>query len=948
MPVFQALFGIINLFSENTYAKKANKNNLNGLFRQDAESGEYYFDSRLNHAQFQKGDNGEDDKFVLYNERITPNFIMYPFGNFIPFNDINNDSTQASTIDSQYLDRIRINAKYKSDNNQFDAKYNSDPLNRGYGNAYNALATQMERFSNLINKENPNWQAVGVTNKYYGLRSINAVDQNKTPFDMLYSLDYDIPSNFYFGMDMHMNFIQPKDGKTGTNNAYDMNYRFIGDDDVWVYIDNVLFLDLSGVHRHVGGKIDFVNGKVHYYQLNYEEDDVIMNDDGTDKYATKTFNEILEEAGWTQEQRSEALNEKGAFKDYTSHKFDFYYMERGSGSSVCSMNFNMPAIPKNTISVTKKVTEEGTSIGNPDFKFKILKANADGDGASNELFIAAGTKYNIYNADGTLKSEEGTVAADGTFTLKAGEKAEFTDIEANSGKYIVREIFDQGINEQYDNVEVSGTVIEPNKQDSFVGVDSPVKDTADGSVAFVFDNKLDNKKLGSLKIQKVLSPVTTENSNNEFKIGVNLDGTPIAVGTEYKVGEEVRLVTEAGYIILKHNETAVIENIKAGTTFEVEEDSKSANGYTVVYTGEHADTTQPSKATGTILPKGQGDANVSFVKVTNTNGIVVDIPFTKTITNAITNGGTQNEFKFALEEVVKDNSGEWIVKTNGFTQTVSVSMDANSDITPENPAFNVIYQTSADSAAGEHHYRIHELNTGGNFDYDKTNYIVKVTVTKDDAKGTLVATNPEIVSPANYGGAISFTNEQLYSLDISKKLVDDEGAEITNDNTPFEFTIKLTAVEGGTLKEKYPCVSTASADDNSCINKDNEGKQTISFSDGEATVTLKHGEHITINGLPRGTKWTVIEKDEQGDKYIPHYSVGTTVELTEQKVSNNAIASGTIGNDTTVNCVKFTNKVTYLLPETGGIGTKPFHIGGLLLMAVAAALLMRKRIRREG
>ena len=74
--------------------------------------------------------------------------------------------------------------------------------------------------------------------------------------DNLYSLDYDVPSDFFFGMEMKMNFMQPKDGLTGSDGAQPMVFYFTGDDDVWIYIDGKLFLDLSGIHRHVGGEIE--------------------------------------------------------------------------------------------------------------------------------------------------------------------------------------------------------------------------------------------------------------------------------------------------------------------------------------------------------------------------------------------------------------------------------------------------------------------------------------------------------------------------------------------------------------------------------------------------------------------------------------------------------------------------------------------------------------------
>ena len=60
-------------------------------------------------------------------------------------------------------------------------------------------------------------------------------------------------------MTMSAKFIQPKDGKIQGN---DMVFEFSGDDDVWVYIDGVLVLDIGGVHNAASGSINFANGNV--------------------------------------------------------------------------------------------------------------------------------------------------------------------------------------------------------------------------------------------------------------------------------------------------------------------------------------------------------------------------------------------------------------------------------------------------------------------------------------------------------------------------------------------------------------------------------------------------------------------------------------------------------------------------------------------------------------
>lgn len=67
-------------------------------------------------------------------------------------------------------------------------------------------------------------------------------------------------NKFAFGMMISFEFLQPKNGKI---NGQDMVFSFSGDDDVWVFIDNKLVLDLGGVHERATGSINFANGEVY-------------------------------------------------------------------------------------------------------------------------------------------------------------------------------------------------------------------------------------------------------------------------------------------------------------------------------------------------------------------------------------------------------------------------------------------------------------------------------------------------------------------------------------------------------------------------------------------------------------------------------------------------------------------------------------------------------------
>ncbi|MGN1075232.1 MAG: hypothetical protein ACI4QB_09590, partial [Eubacteriales bacterium] len=354
------------LFSNSAYAKKQNTQSINGLFLYHADTGAYTFNSRENHAQF----NAANDTFTLYEQILSSNFMMYPFGNFLPFNDIVKTAAQANTIDRAYLEIIAESAGFK--------------YGQGYGDEYGKLQTALSQFISAMDAAcGTGWNAADAVNKYFEASGIDrSFSQNEALMQKLYSIDYDEPTDFYFGMEMKMNFVQPKDGLTGLDGQQPMVFYFTGDDDVWVYIDGVLFLDLSGIHRHVGGEIDFVHGEVRYYDL-----DVSTGDVSTTPSKTVPFSSLV----------STGLNGAGTFENYSSHSFRFYYMERGAGSGVCRMNFNFPLLRKNSISVTKELSadESGGILGNPDFRFQILRENRT-------PFVGENVTYEIQDAAGNV------------------------------------------------------------------------------------------------------------------------------------------------------------------------------------------------------------------------------------------------------------------------------------------------------------------------------------------------------------------------------------------------------------------------------------------------------------------------------------------------------------------------------------------------------------------
>lgn len=236
--------------------------------------------------------------------------------------------------------------------------------------------------------------------------------------------------DFHFGMTMSAKFIQPKDGKIKGNN---MVFEFSGDDDVWVYIDGVLVLDIGGIHNVVSGSIDFAEGTVKVgsnYNTNLKN----------------LFNDANIEGNF--------VSEKNIFKDYTAHTINFYYLERGKGDSNCKLKFNLPTVPKKSVTVEKQLSntdkEDKEKYANVEFKFQLLLQNDQGE------YVPSNTAGTLSDG-GEVKFKNNEkingVSYNNVFTLKPGQKAEFSGLEENT-KYKVQEL---GVSkDRYDQVLING------------------------------------------------------------------------------------------------------------------------------------------------------------------------------------------------------------------------------------------------------------------------------------------------------------------------------------------------------------------------------------------------------------------------------------------------------------------------------------------------------------
>lgn len=143
--------------------------------------------------------------------------------------------------------------------------------------------------------------------------------------------------NYGFGTKLEFKFRLTDDGTVvGTDGKeYPIKFNFSGDDDVWVYVDGKLALDVGGAHGKVTGQIDFKN-KI-----------------ATVSNTKKSQNESSKEGAPT----TSSVEIKGSNSD--EHTLTIFYMERGMWESNMKVSFNFP--DENEFAVEKKVDTTGVN-----------------------------------------------------------------------------------------------------------------------------------------------------------------------------------------------------------------------------------------------------------------------------------------------------------------------------------------------------------------------------------------------------------------------------------------------------------------------------------------------------------------------------------------------------------------------------------------------------------
>ncbi len=494
----------VDVFSESSDNGKTVYSNVNFQFIYNEKTGYYNYNSALNHAQFDDNTN----TIELYKQSLapsdTPNGTSHGNAGFYPFEDINKAFTNtgySELTDEEWIDKLE-------------------------NDAFELIPSQYSTDIVVTGSTNP----ASTVDMHYGLQ---------------------VKSDFYL----------PKGKKL---NDQDMVYEFTGDDDLWVFIDGNLVLDIGGGHTHVSGSFNLTTGEVwveKYTQL--------AEDDGG-SYSVR-------EQGMELEYTDDFLT---GLQDDQMHTIQIFYLERHGGVSNCRMRFNLPLVPSNAVNVSKNVKnydnpEEGFAV-TPDGEYTFILYTAEGNDdtidADATSFAAYAEKPYSVMGNGAPNGTQYT-KVNGEFTLKDGWTASFEGIPRFTEVYVVEVEPDDGYTYPESKVSV-------NNEDA---VNYKFGDRTDTKVMqlntrinFDFINSIDTEDLVITK--KVEGDAKDEEAFKDLEYIFELK---INNGIEFTdpVVKEGDIEIKDGQFKLKNGDAIKIDNIPVGLRYTLLETLPGEDGY---------------------------------------------------------------------------------------------------------------------------------------------------------------------------------------------------------------------------------------------------------------------------------------------------------------------------------------------------------------------------------
>lgn len=258
------------------------------------------------------------------------------------------------------------------------------------------------------------------------------------PFDKETSIATD-NATYHFGMQAVIPFSMTSNGRLdpADDESDAITFDFSGDDDVWVFVDGKLVLDIGGIHNEMAGTMNFATNEWKVLKSADNTCNDTVGDMNGQKMSGKLFNTDRDS------EKGVLGTDRKTFAATTSHTLTVFYLERGAGASNCKIKFNLPM--EDSVSVKKLVSDTDSAgsaisadtqkaINNHEFAFKLFKNDKP----------LANTNYIILD-ESNQPIDTATTASDGTFELKNKQTAKFVgQIPKDGNTYYVQEVKEDG------------------------------------------------------------------------------------------------------------------------------------------------------------------------------------------------------------------------------------------------------------------------------------------------------------------------------------------------------------------------------------------------------------------------------------------------------------------------------------------------------------------------
>lgn len=618
----------------------------------------------------------------------------------------------------------------------------------------------------------------------YGFLPFNNNTINHTGEDVRNDLNYG------FGMALSVDFTVPEKGKIDDQ---DVTFTFTGDDDVWIYIDGKLVVDLGGDHKDASCTLNFANNSTTYATgLNSKS--------VTSASSVYSLTDVM----------------KGSTKN-TVHKLQMFYMERGLIESNLQVEFSFTPVD-NKLTTTKTVNTVNVNDGIKDAvaaadSFTFTNVN---NGSSNTDHSPLGSKeYFLTEKSGSTSSS--ISGADGSYSMKNGSSAVFTNITDVGNRLTVSESMNDSFikysSSTYSVTDVNNGIQKGSGSGTSANFlfknEVNEKHATDYKVDFVNTPQLSNLDVSKSAFDKDGNPITNVSYN--FTVYLSFDGgtTYNQYPLDYTING-AEYTADNGTFALKGGKTAVFPNIPVGTKYKIVE--KANSDYTVTSTGETG-TVNDSGAVARFVNReiDKTDVHVTLNAAKTLDGTAPDVnTFLFTLTEMVKDGSTLSESKLLQE---KNNFGGKVTfdsiayeyreaPTDSVTQPTTAAPSTTRFLakaktqTAEPVEANGGAGVNASATVDKFYYQIAEKNLGGDtYIYDTAKYYAVVSVDRSTAPNTATVkyyptakdaideTN-EIANPTEN---VKFNNYHKGSIEISKSGAD--GSTFQNMAGQVEFSL---------------------------------------------------------------------------------------------------------------------------------------------------------------